>query len=585
MRRAQSQNMPVFSQQQQHTMLSLRFPRFHTLHDHHRCHQSNQHGRYHQQHVEHLAKSNKLAWESVAVVGAAVGVLALLYGGGAEDGEEEQEEQRAFRDGAYYRRLFGGWGSHVYAESTQVYVEEDDTEFKFVDVDQRNFVEQMELFRELLPKAVFVSFDAEFSGLAATPQDRISARDTIEERFQKSRCSVQQFAPLQMGLCLWLPDPADDSQFLVVPFNFNLLPERVFSASSDSLRFLVNNNFDLNHVVAHGISYVNGDKEARLMQEVNNTAAPQKFGRPIDLSNNADARAFVETFAEHMQEWCGTALPGELFEMKENNSFRRRLIYEEAERRCVDIETEAMKNLEGWAEGVRLVKVDEAIQEARRKVEYEQRRAKAEKKIGFRRIAQMLSAAEKPIVAHNAILDALHWYQSFEADVPETPAAFVARFRHLFPSFTDTKHIASHPSFRPVVGSTALKPLYEHLKGSTTAPMTKFYSQVNAEGGGLHQAAFDAYLTGEVLISLAGTVLQNHGVQEITPSTIGTLFSVKRTPTREGQQNDDRLQAARKEFQQVYENQLHLMMTRNTLDMRPKQKNGSNDAQQDGSSA
>lgn len=47
----------------------------------------------------------------------------------------------------------------------------------------------------------FIAFDFEFSGIAERNRDRAS-KATVQERYEETRASVQEYQPLQIGLTI-----------------------------------------------------------------------------------------------------------------------------------------------------------------------------------------------------------------------------------------------------------------------------------------------------------------------------------------------------------------------------------------------
>lgn len=66
-------------------------------------------------------------------------------------------------------------------------------------------------FKSLLEKSAFVSIDTEFSGLTVTPDQVPGYKDSVKEYYRKKASAITQFAVLQIGICLWVPDATSDS--------------------------------------------------------------------------------------------------------------------------------------------------------------------------------------------------------------------------------------------------------------------------------------------------------------------------------------------------------------------------------------
>lgn len=87
--------------------------------------------------------------------------------------------------------------------------------------------------------------------------------DTLDERYQKMRNSVQRLAPLQVGFCCW---KKEGDEYIATPFTFYLFPsERDFLVSSSAFKFLTENNYDFNKTFKEGIPFINQNKAKELM--------------------------------------------------------------------------------------------------------------------------------------------------------------------------------------------------------------------------------------------------------------------------------------------------------------------------------
>jgi poly(A)-specific ribonuclease len=105
-------------------------------------------------------------------------------------------------------------------------------------------------------------------GLQSTRSNDYFILDEIGQRYEKLRDSAENFAFLQLGLCLYKKS-ADNSKLISYPFSFYLLSEPsallklekrvMFQASSAA--FLAQNNFDFNKVFYKGIPFLSRAEE------------------------------------------------------------------------------------------------------------------------------------------------------------------------------------------------------------------------------------------------------------------------------------------------------------------------------------
>eukprot|EP00301_Raphidiophrys_heterophryoidea_P024963 c8258_g1_i1.p1 GENE.c8258_g1_i1~~c8258_g1_i1.p1 ORF type:complete len:285 (-),score=51.31 c8258_g1_i1:92-946(-) len=126
--------------------------------------------------------------------------------------------------------------------------------------------------------------------------------------------------------------------------------------------------------------------------------------------------------------------------------------------------------------------------------------------IGFRGCLDLLSASRVPIVGHNMFLDMLHTYDKFFQPLPQDLASFRAAWTSKFHTTIDTKYIihSSLPYFSGLP-NTALPAVFDYFCRNNSTVKVELasgferYLQEETE----HEAAYDAYVTGNVLVNVA----------------------------------------------------------------------------------
>lgn len=68
-----------------------------------------------------------------------------------------------------------------------------------MDIDKNQFGIEAVRLLQTIADSHFIAFDFEFSGIAERNRDRVS-KATLEERYDETRASVQEYQPLQIGL-------------------------------------------------------------------------------------------------------------------------------------------------------------------------------------------------------------------------------------------------------------------------------------------------------------------------------------------------------------------------------------------------
>ncbi|XP_011244512.1 poly(A)-specific ribonuclease PNLDC1 isoform X3 [Mus musculus] len=139
---------------------------------------------------------------------------------------------------------------------------------------------------------------------------------------------------------------------------------------------------------------------------------------------------------------------------------------------------------------------------------------------GFSVFFQMLVKAQKPLVGHNMMMDLLHLHEKFFRPLPESYDQFKQNIHSLFPVLIDTKNVTKDiwKELRFPRVSNLLE-VYEVLSSNLNptkdsgpviihARQCKKYAETKCP----HEAAYDAFLCGSVLLKVAHLLLQRvHG--------------------------------------------------------------------------
>eukprot|EP00929_Paragymnodinium_shiwhaense_P084379 TRINITY_DN45106_c0_g1_i1.p1 TRINITY_DN45106_c0_g1~~TRINITY_DN45106_c0_g1_i1.p1 ORF type:complete len:517 (+),score=149.70 TRINITY_DN45106_c0_g1_i1:125-1675(+) len=130
------------------------------------------------------------------------------------------------------------------------------------------------------------------------------------------------------------------------------------------------------------------------------------------------------------------------------------------------------------------------------------------------RVIQALRASNVPLVLHNGLLDIMHIYNRFVADLPAAVGGLGSAWLQEFPRFYDTRLLAQEGRYNVLkhAGELSLEVLHKHLSEITALPCT-------FQRGELHNAcphgsaAFDALLTAEVFLMEAACWKRHEALQ------------------------------------------------------------------------
>lgn len=384
---------------------------------------------------------------------------------------------------------------------------------------KENFEERLPEILEGISKCSFVAFDAEFTGLSCVSGDKYknSLFDDGDGRYKKLLVSTTQGIMSQFGLSLFKHN-SSKNQYEVKTYNFFLFPRSFasvddrFVCQASSLEFLMRYNFDFNKFIYHGISYLNQTQEDELKEALENGSLFEATERNIPFQDEDKIREICRNLAE----WVVGKDPGEqigvdlglVVPFVVNHEIRS--VFPQLWPFCQDRKM--------------FVKVVSKTERQTLESEEKETGDQLEKQLinsllGFTKVIRHLSESGKPIVGHNCLLDVLKIYNQFIKPLPGKFKDFKKAFNSAFPIVFDTKHLTydikkkfadKNEDLCGAFQSSNLSELYGILsQGNKYHPMFS-PSVVHAEGftnyqgnSPIHEAGFDAYLTGFCFIKIA----------------------------------------------------------------------------------
>ncbi|CAG8510106.1 11719_t:CDS:2, partial [Ambispora leptoticha] len=130
------------------------------------------------------------------------------------------------------------------------------------DITKDNIHSQLHAIKDCLSKASFLAIDTEFTGLG-NRQDGLHASN-LDERYENLRNSVKNHALLSLGITVFEEKSTQvashlEQRYNVHNFNFTLFCRHEYKVTPKSLEFLLENGFDFNKQIRHGIPYYPGN--------------------------------------------------------------------------------------------------------------------------------------------------------------------------------------------------------------------------------------------------------------------------------------------------------------------------------------
>lgn len=363
-----------------------------------------------------------------------------------------------------------------------------------------------------IEEACFISFDAEFTGIAS--ERLIMPFDTSKEYYEKTLKTSKGFIVIQLGLTFFKKNPDDDSVKLK-SYNVYTFPQHktsTFLSQAESMTFLASHNFDFTKLYSNAVAYCTEAEEEKLRENLKERQEQrmEQLKKRInteeyDTSNKSyipvpeNEKEFIADAQEKIARVANNSLLDATFEKL--NGFQRKLLYELIEREFHNKVSTSTKNMENNKKA--LVVTAKRTVEEEKKLESDRVRDDERNlidSIGLRLIMKEISASKKLIVGHNCLLDIMYIMTQCFQDLPENYDTFKKLVHEKFPNIIDTKFIANSEKFKEIFSSTVLNDVYERLLKKPFNPVPikweNEYVTYNLENPKEHEAGYDSFLTG-----------------------------------------------------------------------------------------
>ncbi|XP_058426000.1 poly(A)-specific ribonuclease PARN isoform X3 [Diceros bicornis minor] len=369
-----------------------------------------------------------------------------------------------------------------------------------MEIIRSNFKSNLHKVYQAIEEADFFAIDGEFSGISDGPS--VSALtngfDTPEERYQKLKKHSMDFLLFQFGLCTFKYDYTD-SKYITKSFNFYVFPKPFnrsspdvkFVCQSSSIDFLASQGFDFNKVFRNGIPYLNQEEERQLREQYDEKR----------LQSNG-AGALSEKIEDLLQSEEDKNL-----DLEPCTGFQRKLIYQTLSWKYpkgIHVETLETEKKERY---IVISKVDEEERKRREQEKHAKEQEELNDAVGFSRVIHAIANSGKLVIGHNMLLDVMHTVHQFYCPLPADLNEFKEMTTCVFPRLLDTKLMASTQPFKDIINNTSLAELEKRLKETPFNPpkveSAEGFPSYDTASEQLHEAGYDAYITGLCFISMA----------------------------------------------------------------------------------
>uniref|UniRef100_A0A8J8Y7Y5 Poly(A)-specific ribonuclease PARN n=1 Tax=Rattus norvegicus TaxID=10116 RepID=A0A8J8Y7Y5_RAT len=387
-----------------------------------------------------------------------------------------------------------------------------------MEIIRSNFKINLPKVYQAIEEADFFAIDGEFSGISDGPSVTAltSGFDTPEERYQKLKKHSMDFLLFQFGLCAFKYDHAN-SKHVTKSFNFYVFPKPFsrsspdvkFVCQSSSIDFLASQGFDFNKVFCSGIPYLNQEEERQLREQfdekrsqANGAGALTKC--PVTIPE--DQKKFIDQVIEKIEGFLQREEKRTL-ELNPCTGFQRKLIYQTLSWKYpkgIHVETLETDKKERH---IVISKVDEEERKRREQEKYAKEQEELNDAVGFSRVIHAIANSGKLVVGHNMLLDVMHTIHQFYCPLPVDLNEFKEMTTCVFPRLLDTKLMASTQPFKDIINNTSLAELEKRLKETPFDPpkveSAEGFPSYDTASEQLHEAGYDAYITGLCFISMA----------------------------------------------------------------------------------
>ena len=399
-------------------------------------------------------------------------------------------------------------------------------------VTRDNFEQIYPSFVENLAKCDFVSFDLEMSGINNASREQQNAKsDDPDTRYLKMVGPATRYAIIQYGICLWTSSSGKGDDYRANPYCFFLFPNRGADLvmQADSIAFLRGNNMDFGTWITKGVPYVDRRqagwlKERHTVKELATTAPdPSAPNHDIVLTKPMDIE-FMNRQKAKLAEFLADAAATSV-QLETCNNYLKKCTYQYLERNHPELTLDSVK--QGFQSAIvcRKLTDEERKRVHDEKVTEQLNRLNAE--LGFTRVYNALCESKKPIVGHNCFFDCLFTLAKMDGTLPgtlhELTLAVAETGRTPFYQLIDTKYLVHSDLLTdrklPPNGDTQLGVLYAAIAEQGLVKV-KIEQGIEVNGTGdntlqnetashldntqLHDAGYDAYVTGHVFAHMLG---------------------------------------------------------------------------------
>jgi len=282
-----------------------------------------------------------------------------------------------------------------------------------------------------------------------------------------------------------------------------------------SIAFLRQNNMDFGTWIDKGITYVDRRQAGWLKDRFAVKDMPSGQPPAADAPNHdiiLNKPADIEFMQRQKDKIASFMADTEAVSVQLDtcNNYLRKVSYQYLERNHPTLTLESAKF--GYQSAIVCKKLSDADRKAAHEAKKAEQLVKLQEELGFARVYAAMSAAAKPIVGHNCFFDCLFTMAKLDGFLPSTltelTVALNEEGRTPFNKMIDTKYLCHSGILTDRMintSDTALGVLYDAVK-EDLGDKIKVIKEAGKEelAPQLHNAAYDAYITGAVFVHMMG---------------------------------------------------------------------------------
>uniref|UniRef100_A0A8D1DWA4 Poly(A)-specific ribonuclease PARN n=1 Tax=Sus scrofa TaxID=9823 RepID=A0A8D1DWA4_PIG len=341
-----------------------------------------------------------------------------------------------------------------------------------MEIIRSNFKSNLHKVYQAIEEADFFAIDGEFSGIPfdiSLPCHHLTYLPV----------TFVIFPPLLLFFCL--PRTSPKCMFCLLLFQ------------SSSIDFLASQGFDFNKVFRNGIPYLNQEEERQLREQ---------YDEKRLQSNGAGALSYVSPNTSK----CPVAIPEDQKKFIDQVVEKIEDLLQSEENRNLDLEPctgLVALNIFTYPKGIHVETLEtekkeryiviSKVDEEERKRREQQKQAKEQEElkdaVGFSRVIHAIANSGKLVIGHNMLLDVMHTVHQFYCPLP----ADLNEFKEM--------------TTCDIINNTSLAELEKRLKETPFNPpkveSAEGFPSYDTASEQLHEAGYDAYITGLCFISMA----------------------------------------------------------------------------------